>query len=52
MEAMKEQFKLVNKSREYAILSISDPAIKVATQILAGKVISITPTRCLHLSSR
>ena len=37
-EAMKEKFKLVKKPRGYAISSISDPVVKVATQILAGKV--------------
>lgn len=38
VEAMKEKFKLVKKPRRYAISSISDQAIKVATWILVGKV--------------
>jgi len=37
-ESMKEKFKLVNKSRRYAISSICDPAIKVEREILVGKV--------------
>ena len=37
-EAMKEKFKLVKKLQGYAISSISDSAVKVATQILSGKV--------------
>jgi len=37
-EAMKEKFKLVKNSCGYAILSICDMAIKVATQLLAWKV--------------
>jgi len=37
-EAMKEKLKLVKKPRGYAISSISDPVVKVATQILVGKV--------------
>jgi len=38
VEAMKEKYKLVKKLRGYAISSISDPVVKVATQILVGKV--------------
>jgi len=37
-KAMKEKFKLVKKPRGYAISSISDPEVTVATQILVGKV--------------
>ena len=37
-EAMKEKLKLVNKFWGYAISSIYDPAVKVAKQILAGKI--------------
>ena len=37
-ESMKDKFKLVNNSRGYAISSICDPAMKVAMQILAGKM--------------
>jgi len=37
-ESMKERFKMVKKPRRYAISSISDPTVKVATYILAGKV--------------
>jgi len=37
-EAMKEKFKLVKKPWGYAISSISDPTVKVAMQILVGKV--------------
>ena len=37
---MKENLKLVKKSCLYAISSICDPAVKVATQILMGKVMS------------
>lgn len=37
-KSMKEKFKLVKKSCGYVISSICDPAMKVATQILAGKV--------------
>lgn len=36
-EGMKEKLKLVKKSRGYAISGISEPAIKVTTQILVGK---------------
>lgn len=35
---MKEKFKLVKKPRGYATFRIFDPIVKVATQILAGKV--------------
>jgi len=35
-ETMKENFKLVKKPRGYVISSICDPALKVATQILAS----------------
>ena len=35
---MKEKFKLVKNPRGYAISSICDPMVKVAMQILAGKV--------------
>jgi len=38
VEAMKEKFKLVKNPRGYAISSICDPTVKVATQILATKV--------------
>ena len=38
-EAMKEKFKLMKKRRGYAISSICDPMVKVATQILVGKFI-------------
>jgi len=38
-EAMKKKFKLEKKKRGYVISSINNPADKVATQILAGKVI-------------
>lgn len=37
-EAMKEKFMLVKKPHEYGISRICDPFVKVATQILAGKV--------------
>jgi len=37
-EAMKEKFKLVKKPQSYSILSICDPVVKVATDILVGKV--------------
>lgn len=37
MEAMKNKFKLMKKRRGYSISSICDPAVKVATQILARK---------------
>ena len=35
---MKDKFKLANKSHGYSISSITDPTIKVATQIMAGKI--------------
>jgi len=38
IESMKEKFKLVKKSCRYAISSICNPVVKVATHILAGKV--------------
>lgn len=38
IESMKEKFKLVKKSHRYTIFNICDPAVKVGTQILAGKV--------------
>ena len=37
-KAMKKKFILGKKSHSYAITSIFDLAVKVATQILAGKV--------------
>ena len=37
-EAMKKKFGLVKMSCGYAITSISDPTVKVATYILVGKV--------------
>lgn len=37
-EAMKKKFKLEKKKRAYAISNINNPAVKVATQILARKV--------------
>ena len=37
-EAMKEKFTLVKKPLGYAISSINDLVVKVATQILARKV--------------
>ena len=37
-EAMKKKFKLEKKKRGYAISSINNRAVKVATQILVGKV--------------
>ena len=37
-EAMKKNFKLEKKKGGYAISSINNPAVKVATQILEGKV--------------
>jgi len=37
-KSMKEKFKLVKRPRGYVISSICDPAVKVATQILVGKV--------------
>jgi len=38
VESMKEKFKLVKKPRGYASSSICDPTMKVAMQILTGKV--------------
>jgi len=38
VEAMKEKFKLLKKLCGYTISSIYDPMVKVATQLLAGKV--------------
>jgi len=38
VEVMKEKFNLMKKLRGYAISSICNLAVKVATQILAGKV--------------
>lgn len=38
VDAMKEKFRLVKKPHGYAISRISDPTVKVANQILAGKV--------------
>lgn len=37
-ELMNEKFQLVKKLRGYAISSICDPSVNVATQILMGKV--------------
>jgi len=37
-EQMKDMFKLVKKALGYSILSITNPTVKVATQILVGKV--------------
>lgn len=37
-DSIKEKFMLVKKSRGYTISNICDPALKVATQILVGKV--------------
>jgi len=37
-KAIKKKFRLVKKSRSYAITSISNLVVKVATQRLAGKV--------------
>lgn len=37
-EKMKNKFKLVKKPRGYSITSITDPVVKVSTQILASKV--------------
>lgn len=38
MEAMKKKFKIIKNPRGYAISNICDPTVKVATQILVGKV--------------
>jgi len=37
-EQMMDNSKLAKKSRGYSISSIIDPAVKLATQILAGKI--------------
>lgn len=37
-EKMKDKFKFVKKPRGYSISSITDPIVKVATKILACKV--------------
>lgn len=37
-ERMKDKFKLVNKPRKYSISSTTDLSVKVATQILARKI--------------
>ena len=37
-EAMKKKYKLEKKKRGYTISNINDKAVKVASQILAGKV--------------
>ena len=37
-KAMKKKFKLEKKKRGYAISSINNPVVKVAMQILVGKV--------------
>ena len=39
-ERMKDKFKLVKELHGYSISSITDPVIKVATQILARKKVS------------
>lgn len=38
VEAMKKKYKLAKKKRGYTISSINDKVVKVATQILANKV--------------
>ena len=38
VEKMKDKFKLVKKPHKYSISSITDFTVKVATQILAGKI--------------
>ena len=38
MEAMKKNYKLEKKKRGYTISSIKDKGVRVATQLLAGKV--------------
>lgn len=38
VEVMKKKFKLENKKRGYAISSINNPTVKIAIQILVGKV--------------
>lgn len=37
-EQMKEKLKLIKNSHGYSISSITDPAVRVATQILVGKI--------------
>lgn len=37
-KAMKKKYKLAKKKRGYTISNINDKTVKVATQILAGKV--------------
>ena len=37
-EAMKKKFKMEKKKRGYTISSINNPAVKVVTKILVGKV--------------
>lgn len=37
-EAMKAKYKLEKEKRAYAIASIKDKGVRVATQLLAGKV--------------
>ena len=38
IEKMKDKFKLSKKLCSYSISSITDPAVKVATQIFAGNI--------------
>ena len=38
MEAMKKKYKLKKKKRGYAISSIKDKGVRIATQLLASKV--------------
>lgn len=38
VEGMKKKFELIKKLHGYSITSINGPAIKISTQILAGKV--------------
>lgn len=38
MEAMKKNFKLEKEKKGYTISNINNPAVKVVTQILVGKV--------------
>lgn len=37
-EKMKDKFKLMKKLHGYSITSITDPTVKIATQILASKI--------------
>jgi len=37
-ERMKKKFNLVKKPHEYSITSITNPMVKISTQILVGKV--------------